>query len=66
MSPRVTAATACRVAAQLRRDRRTLALIFVVPPALIALLKYVFDEQPQSFDRIGPPLSGCSRSCSCS
>lgn len=58
MSARVTLATAWRVGAQLRRDRRTLALIFVVPPALIALLKYVFDEQPQSFERIGAPLVG--------
>ncbi len=58
MSLRVTVATARRVATQLRRDRRTLALIFVVPPALVALLKYIFDRQPQSFDRIGPPLVG--------
>ncbi len=58
MSALVTLATARRVGAQLRRDRRTLALIFVVPPALIALLKYIFDHQPQSFDRVGPPLVG--------
>lgn len=58
MSARVALATAWRVAAQLRRDRRTLALIFVVPPALVALLKYVFDGQPHSFDRVGPPLIG--------
>jgi ABC-2 type transport system permease protein len=58
MSAVVTLATARRVAEQLRRDRRTLALIFVVPPALVALLDYVFDQQPQSFDRIGPPLVG--------
>ena len=58
MSARVTVATTLRVAAQLRHDRRTLALIFVVPPALVALLKWVFDEQPESFDRIGAPLVG--------
>ena len=58
MSARVTLATAWRVGAQLRRDPRTLALIFVVPPALVALLKYVFDEQPQVFERIGAPLVG--------
>jgi ABC-2 type transport system permease protein len=58
MSARVTLATAWRVAAQLRRDPRTLALIFVVPPALVALLKYTFDQQPQAFDRIGAPLVG--------
>lgn len=55
---RVTLGTAWRVAAQLRRDRRTLALIFVVPPALVALLKWVFNEQPEAFDRVGPPLVG--------
>jgi ABC-2 type transport system permease protein len=58
MNLRVTAATARRVAGQLRGDPRTLALIFVVPPALLALFKYVFNEQPQTFDRIGPPLIG--------
>lgn len=58
MSARVTFATAWRVAAQLRRDRRTLALIFVVPPALVALLRFIFDQQPQTFDRVGPPLVG--------
>jgi ABC-2 type transport system permease protein len=58
MSARVTLATAWRVGAQLRRDRRTLALIFIVPPALLALLKYIFDAQPQTFERVGAPLVG--------
>ena len=58
MSPRVTLATAVRVARQLRRDHRTLALILVVPPALLTLFKYVFENQPQTFDRIGAPLIG--------
>ena len=58
MSPRTTLATARRVARQLRRDRRTLALVLVVPPALLALLAYVFDRQPETFDRIGAPLVG--------
>lgn len=58
MSATVTVGTAWRVIAQLRRDRRTLALVFVVPPALIALLKFIFDQQPQSFDRIAAPLVG--------
>jgi len=58
MSARVTLATAVRVATQLRRDRRTVALVFVVPPALIALLRYVFDLQPLGFSRIGAPLVG--------
>ncbi len=58
MSVRVTAATALRVLRQLRRDPRTIALIFVVPPLLLTLFKYVFDGQPQTFDRIGGPLVG--------
>ena len=58
MSARATLATARRVARQLRRDHRTLALVLVVPPALLALLAYVFDRQPETFDRIGAPLVG--------
>jgi ABC-2 type transport system permease protein len=58
VSPRVTVATALRVAGQLRRDRRTMALVFVVPPALLSLLWYLFDEQPQTFARIGAPMVG--------
>jgi ABC-2 type transport system permease protein len=51
-------ATALRVLAQLRHDRRTLALVLVVPPALLTLLRYVFDASPGTFERIGPPLVG--------
>jgi ABC-2 type transport system permease protein len=29
-----------------------------VPPALLALFKYVFDNQPQTFERVGAPLVG--------
>ena len=58
MTARVTLATALRVLRQLRRDPRTLALVFVVPPLLLTLFKYVFDGQPQTFDRIGGPLVG--------
>jgi ABC-2 type transport system permease protein len=58
VSTRVTLATARRVAEQLRGDRRTLALIMVVPPALLALFKFVYDNQPESFERIAVPLVG--------
>jgi ABC-2 type transport system permease protein len=58
MSVRITLATAGRVLRQLRRDHRTLALVLVVPPALLALFKYVFFGQEETFDRIGPPLVG--------
>ena len=58
MSLRVTWATALRVLRQLRRDPRTLALLLVVPPLLITLFRYVFDAQPQTFDRVGGPMVG--------
>ncbi len=58
MTIRVTLATAARVLRQLRRDRRTVALILIVPPLLLALFKYVFDGQEATFDRVGGPLVG--------
>lgn len=58
MTPRATLATAARVADQLRRDRRTLALILAVPPALLALFDAVFANRPDAFARIGAPLVG--------
>jgi ABC-2 type transport system permease protein len=58
MSVGVTLATALRVARQLRHDRRTIALVFVVPSALLALLWYLFDKQPETFARVGAPMVG--------
>ena len=58
MSAARALATAERVLRQLRHDRRTLALVFVVPPFLVTLFRYVFDGQPETFDRIGGPLVG--------
>lgn len=57
MNPRITAAVARRVLTQLRRDRRTLALLLVMPCALMALLAWVFTDAPgHTFDRIAPGL----------
>ncbi len=58
MSGRVTGAVALRVLRQLRRDPRTIALLLVVPPVLLAILKYAFDSSPASFQKIGGPLVG--------
>jgi ABC-2 type transport system permease protein len=58
MSLRITLATAGRVLTQLRRDHRTAALLLVVPSVLMVLLRYVFHDSPQTFDRIGLPLLG--------
>jgi ABC-2 type transport system permease protein len=57
MNLRCTFATARRVLAQLRHDRRTLALLIVVPCVLMALLAWIF-EGTQVFDAIGAPLLG--------
>jgi ABC-2 type transport system permease protein len=56
MSVSRTAATTRRVLEQLRRDPRTVALLLVVPMALLWLLELVFTEQPATFDAIGPAL----------
>ena len=58
MSARVTLATTERVLRQLRRDHRTVALVFLVPSLLLTVFRYVFDGQPQTFDRVGGPLVG--------
>ena len=58
MTPRITLATAGRVLRQLRHDHRTLALVLLVPPLLVTLMKYVFYGQEETFDRIGAPLVG--------
>jgi ABC-2 type transport system permease protein len=46
------------VLTQLRNDPRTIALLLLVPPALLTLLKYAFDQSPESFQRVGGPLVG--------
>ncbi|HEX5450038.1 MAG TPA: ABC transporter permease [Gaiellaceae bacterium] len=58
MNVTATFATAARVLSQLRRDRRTLAMVFLVAPALLALFKAIFNDQPQTFERVGAPMIG--------
>jgi ABC-2 type transport system permease protein len=58
VSVTATLATSARVLGQLCRDRRTLAMVFLVAPALLTLFKYIFDQQPLTFDRIGAPMIG--------
>ena len=58
MNRRTTVATARRVLEQLRRDRRTLALLLLVPCLLMALLRWVFDANPRVFDAVGAGLLG--------
>ena len=49
-------ATAGRVLRQLRHDPRTVALLLVVPCALLTLLWWVLIDSPQDFDQYGPAL----------
>ena len=58
MNPSVVSATARRVLTQLRHDPRTLALIVIVPCALVTLFKYVLEGAPGTFQRVGLPLVG--------
>ncbi|NYF98865.1 ABC transporter permease [Janibacter cremeus] len=55
MNPRLTLATAARVLRQVRRDRRTLALLIVMPIVLMGLLAWIYVDSPL-FDRVGPVL----------
>lgn len=58
MSPRRTLAVASRVLAQVRRDPRTVAMLVLVPCLLMALLWWMFRDQPgvSLFDSIAPAL----------
>ena len=58
MNAQRTLGTMWRVAAQLRRDRRTLALIAIVPPGLLSLLRYALDAERPAFERVAVPMIG--------
>jgi ABC-2 type transport system permease protein len=58
MTAAATGATALRVLTELRRDPRTVALLLFVPALLVTLLRFVFDGQEGTFDRLGGPLIG--------
>ncbi len=53
-----TLATARRVLTQLSHDRRTLALVLLVPCLLLVLLKYVFQGEPRLFNNLAPMMLG--------
>ena len=56
MSARITLATTARVLAQIRHDPRTIALLLVVPSALLFLLQQLLGDV--AFDRLGAPMVG--------
>jgi ABC-2 type transport system permease protein len=53
-----TLATSRRVLRQLAHDPRTIALMLVVPCVLLALLRYVFDDNPRVYNSAGASLLG--------
>ncbi|MDN5274850.1 MAG: hypothetical protein JWP06_751 [Candidatus Saccharibacteria bacterium] len=55
---RATIATTRRILQQLSHDRRTIALIFVVPCVLLGLLRWLFDQNLTVFNSIAPALLG--------
>jgi ABC-2 type transport system permease protein len=46
MNPRILVATTGRILRQLRHDRRTIAMLIVVPAVLLTLIYYMFEGQP--------------------
>jgi ABC-2 type transport system permease protein len=58
MSPRITLATSGRILRQLRHDRRTVALLILVPALLLSLLYFMYDDAGPTFDRIALIMLG--------
>ena len=64
LSPRLTTATTVRVLRQLRHDRRTIAMMLVLPSLLLGLLYLLWNDvptlpgQPSIFDRVGLTMLG--------
>jgi ABC-2 type transport system permease protein len=56
VNPSIALGTAARVLTQLRRDPRTIALLLIVPAALVTLLRYVLGAP--GFDKVGAQLVG--------
>lgn len=58
MSLHITVATTGRILRQLRHDRRTVALLVVVPVLLLTLLYFMYHDAGQTFDRIALIMLG--------
>jgi ABC-2 type transport system permease protein len=58
MNLRRTLLTTKRILEQLRHDPRTLALLLLVPTALVGLLAWSLANRPGAFDTVGPKLLG--------
>ncbi|MFC3690104.1 ABC transporter permease [Aquipuribacter hungaricus] len=53
--PALAAATAGRVLHQVRGDRRSLAMVLVLPAALLSVMAWLYEGGP-AFDRVGPAM----------
>ena len=58
MNPRILASTIRRILSQLRHDRRTIALLLLVPPLLLTLLYYMFKQAHPVFNGVGLVMLG--------
>lgn len=64
MNPRIMAATTARILRQLRHDRRTMALLIIVPVLLLTVVYFMYSEQPTvpgqptAFDRVALVMLG--------
>ena len=58
MTPSITLATTGRILRQLRHDRRTVALLAVVPALLLTLISFMYDDAGGTFDRIALVMLG--------
>lgn len=55
---RTLLATTGRILRQIRHDRRSIALILVAPVVLLTLVYYMFEHQPEVFQRVGLSMLG--------
>jgi ABC-2 type transport system permease protein len=58
MSASITVATTGRILRQLRHDRRTVAMLVVVPVALLTLIYFMYHDAGPTFDRIALVMLG--------
>jgi ABC-2 type transport system permease protein len=58
MSPHILRTTTQRILRQLRHDRRTIAMMLLVPVLLLTLLYFMWEDQEQIFDRIALIMLG--------
>ncbi|MET0419821.1 MAG: ABC transporter permease [Actinoplanes sp.] len=58
MSVGITTATTGRILRQLRHDRRTVAMLIVVPVALLTVIYFMYENAGSTFDRIALVMLG--------